>query len=122
MSAVRAHRLIAFGALVVALTVIVMAAGLGAAMTPFGLVFVPAISALVVAGLADGVAGIRRLFGRIARWRVAPIWYVAALGVPLAMWLVIDLVGVAMGTPVSALFQGSSRRCRWSVWSYCCPD
>jgi membrane protease YdiL (CAAX protease family) len=90
---------------VVVLTAIVMAAGLGAATTPFGLVFIPAIAALVVAGLADGRAGIVRLFARITRWRVAPKWYLAALGIPVAMWLGIDLVGVLLGTPASALFR-----------------
>ena len=63
------------------------------------------MSALIVAGIADGVAGIVMLFRRITRWRAAPVWYAAAIGIPLLMWLTITAVGVLLGTPVSSLFQ-----------------
>jgi membrane protease YdiL (CAAX protease family) len=102
---VRRHRLMVFGALVVALTVVAMAAQLGEATTPFALVFVPFVSALIVAGIADGTAGIVQLFRRIARWRAAPRWYAAALGVPALMWVTITAVGVLLGTPVTSLFR-----------------
>jgi membrane protease YdiL (CAAX protease family) len=99
------HRLIAFGGLVVALTLVSMAAQLGEAATPFALVFVPFVSAIIVAGIADGVAGIVTLFRRIARWRAPPKWYAAALGIPILMWVTITAVGVVLGTPVTNLFK-----------------
>jgi membrane protease YdiL (CAAX protease family) len=102
---VRRHRLIAFGALVVVLTVVAMAAQLGRDATPFALVFVPFVSAIVVAAIADGVRGVVTLFRRIARWRAAPKWYAAALGIPMLMWATITAVGVLLGTPVTALFK-----------------
>ena len=102
---IRAHRLAAFGVLVVLFTIGIAAANLGRDTAPYALIFVPAISALLVAGVADGMAGIVTLFRRIARWRVRPVWYAAAIGIPLLMWLGIDAAGVALGTPVSALFQ-----------------
>lgn len=104
-SGVKNHRLIAFGALVIALTGLSMAAQLGEATTPFALVFVPFVSALIVAGIADGLSGIVALFRRITKWRVAPKWYAAALGIPFLMWITITAVGVALGTPISALFK-----------------
>lgn len=102
--AIRAHRLVAFAAIVVLLTLAVAVAGLDRNTAPFALVFVPAIAAIVVAGLADGPAAIGRLFRRIARWRVSPRWYLAAVGVPLVMWLGIDALAIATGTPSSGMF------------------
>ena len=69
---VRRHRLIVFGGLVLLLTVAAFAAQLGETATPFALVFVPFVSAIIVAGIADGAAGIVTLFRRLARWRAAP--------------------------------------------------
>ena len=59
---VRRHRLIIFAGLVIALTAAAMAAQLGEATTPFALVFVPFVSALIVAGIADGVHGVVMLY------------------------------------------------------------
>jgi membrane protease YdiL (CAAX protease family) len=102
---VRRHRLIVFGVLVLVLTVAAMAAQLGEATTPFALVFVPFVSAIIVAGIADGIAGVGTLFRRLTRWRVAPKWYAAALGIPILMWFTITAVGVLLGTPVTSLFK-----------------
>ncbi|HSL77310.1 MAG TPA: CPBP family intramembrane glutamic endopeptidase [Candidatus Limnocylindrales bacterium] len=102
---VREHRLVAFGGLVLVLTLVAMAAQLGKDATPFALVFVPFVSAIVVAGVADGVGAVVVLFRRIARWRAEPKWYAVALGVPLLMWTTITAIGVVLGTPVSALFK-----------------
>src|SRR5687767_5337771 len=102
---VRAHRLMAFGALVVLLTGAPVALQLDKLTMPFALVLVPGLAAIIVAGVSGGRAGVSRLFRRIARWRVAPRWYAAAIGIPVVMWLMIDAAGVALGTPFSALFQ-----------------
>jgi membrane protease YdiL (CAAX protease family) len=102
---VRRHRLIMFGGLVLLLTVAAMAAQLGETATPFALVFVPFVSAIIVAGIADGGAGIVTLFRRIARWRAEPKWYAAALGIPILLWITITAVGVLLGTPVTSLFK-----------------
>jgi uncharacterized protein len=52
---------------------------------PFGRFFTfgPLLAALIVVGLTQGKAGLRRLI----RWRVGWVWYVLAITVPLAVWL-----------------------------------
>ncbi|NMN98145.1 hypothetical protein [Antrihabitans stalactiti] len=78
---VRSHRMIAFFALAYALSW---------SLIPFGS-FLPTgalIAALVVIAIADGRPGFRELGSRIVRWRVHWIWYVAALGVPIAIHVV----------------------------------
>jgi membrane protease YdiL (CAAX protease family) len=51
--------------------------------------FGPALAAFIAAAIADGRSGLRALWSRIARVRVSPIWYVAALALPF--------VGTAIG-------------------------
>ena len=55
----------------------------------------PGVAALVITGIAEGEHGVRALVRRLAHWRVAPIWYVIALGLPIAGWL----IAVAVATP-----------------------
>ncbi len=98
-SRIRDHRLIAFGSLVVLFTLTVAAANLGRETAPFALVFVPAVAALLVSVAADGMRGVGLLFRRVGRWRVAPRWYAAALGVPLLMWLGVGIAGFLVGDP-----------------------
>jgi membrane protease YdiL (CAAX protease family) len=45
----------------------------------------PALAAVLVAGLAHGKEGLRRLFAGLARWRVGLRWYLAALLIPPAI-------------------------------------
>jgi len=61
------------------------------------------LSALIVAAAADGTAAVVRLFARIGRWRVAPRWYAAAIGIPLLMWIGIALAGLATGAELTVL-------------------
>src|SRR3954465_8997485 len=98
------HPLAAFGTLVVLFPAAFAGPSLARETAPFALIFVPAVAALLVAAVADGRAGVSRLFGRVARWRVAPRWYAAAIGIPVLMWISIDVLGVLLGTPVENLF------------------
>jgi membrane protease YdiL (CAAX protease family) len=47
--------------------------------TAFLYLFSPAIAALVTAGMADGLAGVKGLLGRYLLWKTHPGWYVLAL-------------------------------------------
>ena len=73
---VRAHRVLVYFALAYLLTW---------APLPWGTFFTTGalLAALLVAYLADGVAGLREIGVRLIRWRVHWVWYALALGVPL---------------------------------------
>ena len=68
-------------------------------LLPFGtfLPFGPLLAALVVVPMFRGLAGLRELGARIARWRVGWVWYLAAIAVPLLVHLVTTWVNVAIG-------------------------
>jgi membrane protease YdiL (CAAX protease family) len=46
------------------------------------------IAVLLVAALTGGMAAIRDLIARVLRWRVSWIWYVVAVGLPVALSLI----------------------------------
>jgi hypothetical protein len=75
----------------------VFLAGLPRDLTPFALVLVIPAAAFVCAWLAGGRPGISGLARRGVRWRVAPRWYVLAIGIPLLGTLAIDAAGIALG-------------------------
>ncbi len=86
-----------FSAIVLGLAGLVMLAGLDAETTPFALVLVIPLSAILTAALVGGRSMVRGLFARIVRWRVPARWYLAAIGIPLAAALMIDLAGLVAG-------------------------
>jgi membrane protease YdiL (CAAX protease family) len=79
------------------------AGGLWAASEPDGLwpvlIYGTALGALFVVGVTEGRAGVKAWASRIVRWRVGAIWYVVALGLPLAMRLATVGLNVALGAP-----------------------
>ena len=65
--------------------------------------WIPTVVALGFAGRADGRSGVIDLLGRLTRWRIAPRWYVLAVGaVPAATALTVGLYAVT-GQTVPAL-------------------
>jgi hypothetical protein len=59
----------------------------------------PLVAALIVIPITHGTAGLRDLGSRMIRWRVGWYWYVAALGLPLAVHFLAILLNVALGAP-----------------------
>lgn len=90
---VRKHPLLVFFTLAYAFTWLrwmpEAAAGRGLVdfQTPFVLVLLagygPALAAILVTALASGGAGLKDLGARLVRWRVAPVWYLVALALPV---------------------------------------
>ena len=102
---IRQHRLVAFFVLAYTLSWWpwpLYAAGVAPA--PF-LEIGPLLAALIVIGLADGLAGLRELGSRILRWRVRWYWYGVALGFPLVIRAVAAAMNVGFGAPVPVLGQ-----------------
>ena len=62
-------------------------------------VYAPSISAIVMTGLIDGAAGIRRLLARLVQWRNGLRWYLAIL-VGLPALSAIALLSTAAFTPI----------------------
>ena len=102
------RRLSAFAVLVVSLEAATFVAHLDAAITPFVLVFIPAVAALAVSAVSGGRPAIVSLIRRLVRVRVGLRWYLLAIGIPIVEKLAVDGTGVLLGmsTPdrlVSAL-------------------
>ena len=68
--------------------------------------FGPLVAAVILTARESGRAGLRSLFSRVVRWRVAPIWYAVALLGPLVITLGAMVVEVAFlgGRPPSLGF------------------
>ena len=92
MEIVRQHRVLVF---------FVLAYGLTWAAVPFDSFFAPGVlvAALVVAALAEGVAGVKDLGRRLIRWRVRGVWYLLAVGVPLLVQVMAVGGNMSLGAP-----------------------
>ena len=90
MSAVRRHPLITF---------FVLTYAIGWGCIPFWTFMAgsPFIAALIMVPLTQGWAGLRELGSRMIRWRVRWYWYVAAVGMPLAVLALAAGLNVALG-------------------------
>lgn len=69
------------------------------------LVASPLLAALVVTGVCEGKAGMKRLLGQFTRWRVELRWYAVALLLPPAIYLSAIYVNVLLGAPAPSLAQ-----------------
>ena len=61
-------------------------------------VLAPALAAIALSATQGGTAEVRRLLGRLLRWRVAPAWYAAVLaGFPLLGLVAVGLASLGAG-------------------------
>ncbi len=100
MTVVRRHPLVAF---------FVLAYALSWCLVPFRTFLPPGplIAALIVVAIAHGRAGLRELGSRMIGWRVGWIWWVAAVGLPLAVHALTVLLNGALGAPSPSFDQFS---------------
>ena len=67
-------------------------------LTPSPIIgFGPFFAAIVVLALTGGKAGVAALLRRMVRWRVAPVWYAAALLLPVAINASATVLNVLLG-------------------------
>ena len=57
------------------------------------------LTALVLTGVLDGRSGLRKLFARMGRWRVSPLWYAVAILTPPVLALAVLLGFSALVSP-----------------------
>jgi hypothetical protein len=68
----------------------------------------PFIAALIVIPLTQGLSGLKELGLRMIRWRVRWYWYAVAIGMPLAVVMLIVGLNVALGASAPSMVQFSS--------------
>src|SRR4051812_20179396 len=90
------------------ITFFVLAYALAWGALPWNSFFAPGalIAAIVTVALTRGWAGLREVGARLIRWRVNWIWYVLAVGVPLAVQFATLGLNTAFGAPAVALSAG----------------
>ena len=63
--------------------------------------FAPALAAIIVSWATGGRPQVGRLLSRVTIWRVHIIWYVIALGLPVALSFLVSLLGRLFGSSSS---------------------
>lgn len=71
---------------------------------PFLFPFGPFLAALITAAMTGGRRGLKDLAIRCLRWRVNPIWYVVALGLPVVITLTIVYLHVLLGAQTPSIW------------------
>ena len=111
-----AHKLTVFAAAVLVLEAVVFAMQPGGHVTPFILVAIPPVAAVTVCWASGGRREVQALLSRLFVWRVNARWYLAALGIPVAEKLIVDLAGALMGFSTPDRLVGA-----WSVSALLVP-
>lgn len=113
VSLVHRHPVIAYWLLTLAISwliwlpLIVQAQGWANLNVPFALhylgAFGPMLAALIMTWVGGGRDGLRELWSRIIRWRAGRVAWLAAVGSPIALYVLAAIVSVAAGNPVPDL-------------------
>ena len=78
----------------------------------------PALAAVAVSAASEGRTGVRALLMRLARWRVNPMWYVAAIGLPILISLLTVVLASALGVRTALQFGSvSAFSCMYYVFA-----
>lgn len=101
---VRRHELVSFVLLAFAFSWVLVPLTRASLAFGFLALFGPAAAAIAVSTIADGRAGVRDLLRRLLIWRVHPVWYAVALGLPALLSLGVVGLGFLMGTARSIEF------------------
>lgn len=64
----------------------------------------PSLMALVLTGAVQGLPGLRRLLGKVVRWRTRPAYYAIALALPTALTILALTAPVLFGVIIPPMF------------------
>jgi len=78
----------------------------------------PFLAAIIVTALTRGKAGLKALLSRLVRWRVGLQWYAAALGLPVAVYLLAVSLNVLFGARASTAEQFGSWYLIFPLFAY----
>jgi len=103
LSLVRRHQLTAFFSLTIGLTWLAfipfyMSNGDSIPWFTFG----PMVSGFVVAAVSGGWSSVKAILSAMVRWRVRPIWYLVAFGLPFGTQLASILINPMLGAAAPA--------------------
>jgi CAAX protease family protein len=107
-ASIKRHPLVAFFVLAYALTWPLIPLVSVSPLLGFPALFGPALAAVIVAAVTNGVPGVEDLLGRLARWRVGARWYAVALGLPVVLALSAGGLNLLLGAHISLDFGGLS--------------
>jgi membrane protease YdiL (CAAX protease family) len=105
---VKRHPLVVFFVLAYALTWPLIPLVSVSPLWGFPALFGPALAAVIVAAVTDGLPGLKDLLGRLVRWRVEARWYAVALGLPMVLALTASGLHLLLGPQTSVNFRGLS--------------
>jgi hypothetical protein len=110
-----------FCVLTIALTFAVTLLPLPGELAPVVMVFIPAVTAILITALSQGGLGVRSLLGKLTQWRISLKWVVIAAGPTLGMKpaLQTEYQACRQAAPPAAPALDLLRRVDWGVAAIC---
>lgn len=94
---IKRHVLVIFCTLTISLTFAATLLPLPGEVIPVVMVFIPALMAIALTALSDGMAGVRSLLSKLAQWRISLKWVVIALALAFIIRLAVSLIAIGLG-------------------------
>ncbi|HEX2993639.1 MAG TPA: type II CAAX endopeptidase family protein [Anaerolineales bacterium] len=94
---IKRHVLVIFYTLTISLTFAATLLPLPGEVIPVVMVFIPALMAIALTALTDGMAGVRALLSKLAQWRISLKWVVIALALAFIIRLAVSLIAIGLG-------------------------
>src|SRR5512134_674425 len=94
---IKRHVLVIFCTLTISLTFAATLLPLPGEVIPVVMVFIPALMAIALTALSDGMAGVRSLLAKLLQWRISIKWVVIALALAFIIRLAVSLIAIGLG-------------------------
>ena len=107
-----------FCVLTIALTFAATLLPLPRELAPVVMVFILAVTAILIIALSQGRSGVRSLLGKLTQWWISLKWVFIALALALLMCLTISIIALGLGL-ISAIQLRPGGRHLLSFWLSC---